>query len=130
MNGLLTGFQALHETLRDNEVVTSIAEKFIRQYIILKSKEESLKKFDDKAYIPLSCRVKIDLKGSHRISKSDKFVTLRDKLVEWHDQEVPRRCLQAFPSYWWNVLFSPSIEKNQDDQYHIINRTLNGTPIT
>ena len=80
MNGLLTGFQALHETLRDNEVLTGIAEKFIRQYIILHSKEESLKKFDDDTYVPLSCRVKIDLKGSHRIRKSDKFANIREKL--------------------------------------------------
>ena len=97
MNGLLTGFQALHETLRDNEVVTSIAEKFIRQYFILHSKEESLKKFDDDAYIPLSCRVKIDLKGSYRIRMSNKFADVRKELdtVTEKFQDDAAKCFLA-----------------------------------
>ena len=79
---LSTGLQALHESLRDNEVITGLALKFMRLFILLKSKETSLKKFDDETYIPTSCRVKVDLKGSHRISKSDKFAELTTSLTE------------------------------------------------
>ena len=79
---LSTGIQALHESLRDNEVITGLAIKFMRLFILLKSKELSLKKFDDETYIPTSCRIKVDLKGSHRISKSDKFADLTTSLTE------------------------------------------------
>ncbi len=39
-------------------------------------------KFDNESYVPLSCRIKVDLKGSHLISKSDKFAELKEKLDE------------------------------------------------
>ena len=47
MTALSTGIQALHESLRDNEVITGLADKFMQLFILLKSKESSLKKFDN-----------------------------------------------------------------------------------
>jgi len=86
LNALSTGLQALHESLRDNEVITGVADKFMRLFIHFKTKESLLKKFDDETYVPTSCRIKVDLKGSQRISMSDKFAALVRNLKELTDK--------------------------------------------
>lgn len=81
-NALSSGLQVLHENIRDNEVITRLAGKFLRLLTLYKSKEKALLKFDNEAYLPLSCRIKVDLKGSSLISKSTKFTDLATKLKE------------------------------------------------
>lgn len=82
---LSIGLQALHESLRDNEVITGLAQKFLKLFILSKSKESTLRKFDDDTFIPTSCRIKVDLKGSYRISASDEFAVLTTRLKDITD---------------------------------------------
>ena len=79
-NALASGLLALHVTLRDNEVITHLAEKFIEQFVLLKSKEKARLKFESETYVPLSCQIAVDLKGSRAVSKSDKFTALQKRL--------------------------------------------------
>ena len=79
-NALASGLLALHVNLRDNEVITHLAEKFLQQFVLLKSKEKARLKFESNTYIPLSCRIMVDLKGSLAISKSDPFTALELRL--------------------------------------------------
>lgn len=80
---LLAGIHALHSQLRDNDSITTIANKILQLFFTLKSKEKSHKKFvDDTTYVPLSARVKIELKGSTKIRETEKFKKLNDKMRE------------------------------------------------
>jgi hypothetical protein len=75
---LSTGIQALHAHLRDNEAFTGLADKIIQLFFTLQTKVKTVSKFTDETYIPQSCRVKIELKGSSRMSRNEKFKTLQE----------------------------------------------------
>ena len=81
-NALSFGLNALHNNIRDNEVVTREAKEFLRLLELYKSKKKTVSKFDSGTFIPLSCRIKVDLVGSSLTSKSDKFAELKTKLEE------------------------------------------------
>lgn len=81
-NALSLGLNVLHNNIRDNEVVTRVAGDFIRLLELYKSKEKTVSKFDSETFIPLSCRIKVDLVGSKLTSKSDKFAELKTRLEE------------------------------------------------
>jgi hypothetical protein len=74
---LSTGLQALHPHLRENEAFTGLAGKILQLFFTLQTKAKSVKKFTNETYLPQSCRVNIKLTGSHRITKSEKFVALQ-----------------------------------------------------
>ena len=78
-NALKASLQALHEDICDLDTVTGTAEKFLNKFFNLKSKVKSLSKFDDETYVPISCRVKIELKGSREIRHNEKFKELAEK---------------------------------------------------
>ena len=78
-NALKYGLAALHSDIRDLDSVTGIANKFIQQFFTFKSKLKSFEKFNDKNYVPISCRVKIELIGSSCIRKTEKFKELEEK---------------------------------------------------
>ena len=67
VNGTLALPLALQDTVKGE------ARNYIELLKTLRSKETSLKKYDDESYIPLSLRKDFKLKGSFRITKSSKF---------------------------------------------------------
>lgn len=79
---LSEGLQALHPQLRDNEVIAGIAAKILQLFFTFKTKETSMKKFDDDTYLPKSCRFKGELKGSAKIRDTDAFKELSEKSHE------------------------------------------------
>ena len=84
-NALSFGPKALHKNIHDNEVVTRTGGEFIRLLELYKSKEKTVSKFESETFIPLSCRIKVDLVGSSMTSKSDKFAALRTDLEKIRD---------------------------------------------
>jgi hypothetical protein len=76
---LFNGLQALHQHLRDNEVFTGLAEKTLQLFFMHESKVKSAKKFGDETYLPQSCRVKVNLRGTQRIFKTDEFKELQEE---------------------------------------------------
>lgn len=80
---LSSGLKALHPQLRDNDAITGIATKIIQLFFTLRSREKSVKKFEDDEYIPASCRlIKVELKGSTLIRDTDDYNKLEEESRE------------------------------------------------
>ena len=77
---LSNGLHALHETLRDHKAFTGVAMKLLQLLITLRAKEKPFDKFNDASYLPQSVRFKVDLKASKRITSSEEFVTLKERM--------------------------------------------------
>ena len=76
---LISNLAALHPDLRDSEPIRRIAEEILQLFINLNSKMQSTKRFDDPTFLPTSCRLKIAIKGTARVSKLQRFKDIQQE---------------------------------------------------
>ena len=76
----VSGSSALHANLRES--VTKEAKQYAELLKLLRSKEKSLRKYDDEAFMPQSIQSKFQLQGTSRTNKSSEFKDLEKDVRE------------------------------------------------